>query len=116
MPHSPALEIAEAFQSGLARGKDDGHGVTVERQQPPLMAALNEVFDVIETSEQIVSRLTDRLQPLLNPSAMDAPAKGNAPAEKHASTSEVVSTVRLAALRLDLINDRFRTLLEALEV
>lgn len=108
MPHSPTRELAEAFQSGL---KDDGPA----KRQPPLPAALNEVFDVIETSEQIVSQLTERLRPLLNPSAMEAPVKGEV-AEKHASTSEVVSTVRLAALRLDLINDRFRTLLEALEV
>lgn len=110
MPHSPTRELAEAFQSGL---KDDG---PAKRQPPPLPAALNEVFDVIETSEQIVSQLTERLRPLLNPSAMEAPVKGDAMAEKHASASEVVSTVRLAALRLDLINDRFRTLLEALEV
>lgn len=92
----------------LMRGESDS-------DLSPMQQAFGHLFEAIENSEMLAGRLTDRLVAVLNPKAMEAKKdvdlRGN-----DGSTSEYVSTVRVQALRIELLNERLQTLIGALEV
>jgi hypothetical protein len=107
---------AEPFARTLTETVDGIRERDEAEARTPLQVAFGGMFGSIDDLENLVHHVTSRLQPVLNPAAMESPKAELAGDRDRTPVSETVATVQLQSLRVSLLNERLRLILDALEV